>query len=159
MGVLLALGACAAGTAPALAEQQSDGATLALIGGTILPSPGDAPITRGVVVVRDGRIILLSQLAQAPGEGIEMLRRAEEPLDIVRDLREASPDDLSAATNFAEAVDWARVYLLSDLDNDLVEDLFCVPVENEREISRLLAAGDDSCVVIGSAQHFHAKLR
>ena len=65
MGVLLALGACAAGTAPALAEQERDGATLALIGGTILPSPGDAPITRGVVVVRGGRIVAVGAAATA----------------------------------------------------------------------------------------------
>lgn len=33
-----------------------DGATLALVGGTIYPSPIDAPITNGVVVIRGGKI-------------------------------------------------------------------------------------------------------
>lgn len=110
------------------------------------------------LVVRDGRIIVLSQLAETPGQGMELLRQAEEPLDVVRTLRDLGPDDLSAATQFAEAVDWARVYLLSNLESDLVEDLFCVPVESDSEVLRLLAAGDESCVIIGSAQHFYAKV-
>ncbi|HEX6986792.1 MAG TPA: hypothetical protein VF170_15550, partial [Planctomycetaceae bacterium] len=90
--------------------------------------------------------------------GIELLRRAEEPRDAFRPLRQTAPDDLLAATQFAQAVDWARVYLLSRLDSDLVEDLFCVPVENEAEVARLLASGDEPCVFIGSAQHADVKI-
>jgi len=110
------------------------------------------------LVSRDGRIIVLSQLEAAPGEGIEMLRRAEEPRDAFRPLRQVGPADLIAATQFAQAVDWGRVYLLSRLDSDLVEDLFCVPIENEAEVARLLAADDESCLFIGSAQHADAKV-
>jgi nickel-dependent lactate racemase len=110
------------------------------------------------LVVRDGRIIVLSQLAEAPGEGIELLRRAEEPRDAFRPLRQTAPPDLLSATQFAQAVDWARVYLLSQLDNDLVEDLFCVPIESDAEVARLLAADDEPCVFIGSAQHADVKI-
>lgn len=110
------------------------------------------------LVSRDGRIVVLSQLAEAPSEGIEQLRRSEAPRDAFRPLRETAPPDLLAATQFAEAVDWARVYLLSRLDSDLVEDLFCVPVESADEVARLLAAGDESCVFIGSAQHADARV-
>lgn len=110
------------------------------------------------LVTREGRIVVLSQLAQAPGEGIEQLRRAEAPRDAFRPLRQTAPPDLLAATQFAQAVDWARVYLLSRLDSDLVEELFCVPVESEAAVSRLLAADDDTCVFIGSAQHADARV-
>ncbi len=110
------------------------------------------------LVAHDGRIIVLSQLESAPGEGIEMLRRAEEPRDAFRPLRQIGPSDLIAATQFAQAVDWGRVYLLSRLDSDLVEDLFCVPIENEAEVARLIAADDESCLFIGSAQHADAKV-
>ncbi len=110
------------------------------------------------LVVRDGRMIVLSQLAQSPGEGLEILRRAEEPRNAFRPLRQIGPADLVAATQFAQAVDWGRVYLLSRLDSDLVEDLFCVPIENAAEVSRLLAADEESCVFVGSAQHADAKI-
>lgn len=110
------------------------------------------------LVARDGRIVVLSQLADAPGEGIEQLRRCDAPRDAFRPLRQAAPPDLLAATQLAQAVDWARVYLLSRLDSDLVEELFCVPVESADEVSRLLAAGDESCVFIGSAQHADGRI-
>jgi nickel-dependent lactate racemase len=110
------------------------------------------------LVAREGRVIVLSQLAAPSGEGIEMLRRAEEPRDAFRPLRQVGPADLIAATQFAQAVDWSRVYLLSQLDSDLVEDLFCVPVENVAEVGRLLAADEESCMFIGSAQHVDGKI-
>ena len=110
------------------------------------------------LVLRDGRIIVLSQLSEAPGEGIERLRLAEEPRDAFRPLRQTGPADLVAATQFSQAVDWARVYLLSGLDSDLVEDLFCVPVESAAEVTRLLSADDEQCVFVGSAQHADVKV-
>lgn len=110
------------------------------------------------LVVHDGRIIVLSQLDETAGEGIELVRRAEEPRDAFRPLRQSSPADLLPATQFAQAVDWARVYLLSRLDSDLVEDLFCVPIESEAEVVRLLASGDESCVFVGSAQHADVRI-
>lgn len=104
------------------------------------------------LVSRDGRIIVLSELAEPPGPGVDLLRHVEQPTDIVRVLREQVPPDLVAATQFATAVDWARVYLLSQLDGDLVEELFCVPVESGDEVARLLANTEDSCLFIESAQ-------
>jgi imidazolonepropionase-like amidohydrolase len=65
-GIFVALFACATGASPALAEQESDGATFALTGATILPSPGDAPIARGVVLVRDGRIVAVGGAVANP---------------------------------------------------------------------------------------------
>ena len=110
------------------------------------------------LVVRDGRIIVLSQLSAAAGDGIELLRRAEEPRDAFRPLRQRMPADLLAATQFAQAVDWARVYLLSDLDSDLVEDLFCVPIEHASEVARLLDSGDEACIFVASAQHADVRI-
>jgi nickel-dependent lactate racemase len=110
------------------------------------------------LVSRDGRIVVLSELAEAPSEGIEQLRRVDSPRDVFSLLRQAAPPDLLAATRFAQAVDWARVYLLSRLDSDLVEELFCVPVESAAEVSRLLAGSDESCVFLGSAQHAEGRV-
>ncbi len=110
------------------------------------------------LVARDGRIIVLSELSGEAGEGLEQIRRAEEPRDAFRPLRQTSPADLLAATQFTQAVDWARVYLLSALDSDLVEDLFCVPVEQASEVVRLLENGDDGCVFVNAAQHADVRI-
>jgi hypothetical protein len=65
---------------------------------------------------------------------------------------------MSAATQFASAADWARVYLVSKLPGGMVDELFMVPVENDRELAKLLA-GEESCVVLGSAQHTYGEVR
>ena len=53
LAALFALSAAGIGTPPSPA----DDATLALTGATIYSAPGDAPIARGVVLVRGGRIV------------------------------------------------------------------------------------------------------
>ena len=52
----------------------------------------------------------------------------------------------------AQTLDRANVYLLSQLEEDLVEELFMVPVANVTEALRVID-GTDACAVIGSAQH------
>ena len=55
------------------------------------------------------------------------------------------------ASQLAGATDWARVYLLSNLEEDLVEDLFMFPLESSREVERIVASSE-SCALIGAAQ-------
>jgi hypothetical protein len=62
------------------------------------------------------------------------------------------------ATQFATAADWARVYLMSKLPGGMVDELFMVPLENDRELAKLLA-NDDSCVILESAQHTYGEVR
>jgi hypothetical protein len=40
----------------------------------------------------------------------------------------------------------------------MVDELFMVPIDNERELAKLLG-GDDSCVILGSAQHAYGEVR
>lgn len=110
------------------------------------------------VVSRGGRIVLLTEFSAVPGEGVEIIRRSETPLDALKPLRKLTPPDLIAATQLAHAAEWAGVYLLSRLQGDFVEELFMVPLENEREVQRLLSGGE-SCVFIGGAQHTWGEVR
>lgn len=104
------------------------------------------------LVARGGKIVLLTELDEPPGEGLQILRQCLDSREAIRPLRERAPDDLLIATRLAEAVDWADVYLLSRLDSDLVEDLFLTPLESTAEVERLLS-GEGTCVFINSAQH------
>jgi hypothetical protein len=110
------------------------------------------------LVAKGGRIVLLSDLNVPPGAGMQMLMRYEDPTDGLRPLRKAAPEDLIPATELAEAVDWADVYLLSRLDSDLVEDLFMVPVESEAEVKRLLGL-EDQVLFLASAQHAFGRIK
>jgi hypothetical protein len=40
----------------------------------------------------------------------------------------------------------------------MVDELFMVPIENDRELARLLG-GEDSCVILGSTQHTYGEVR
>jgi len=119
---------------------------------------GSALSTARNLVAKDGRIVVLSDLIQPPGDGMRLLMNYDEPMDGLRPLRKSSPDDLIPATELAEAVDWADVYLLSGLENELVEELFMVPLESEQEVKRLLGL-DDTVLFLASAQHMFGRIR
>jgi nickel-dependent lactate racemase len=110
------------------------------------------------LVSRGGKIVLLSELAAEPDEGLELVRACDNPRDAIQPLRSQSPRDLVAATQLAGAVDWADVYLLSKLASDLVEELFMVPLETPAEAARLLA-GQETCLFLDSAQHTYGEIR
>lgn len=119
---------------------------------------GAALETARNLVTPEGRIIVLSELAAEPGAGIQLLEHLDEPLDAIKPLRKMAPPDLIAATQLASTADWARVYLLSQLPSDLVEDFFMTPLESETEVRRLLRMSD-SCTYIGGAQHVYGYVR
>ena len=107
------------------------------------------------LVEHGGRIIVLSQLNEPPGTGIHQLARSEFPTDVMRSLRETLPDDVIPASQLARALDWARVYLLSSLTEEFLEDLFMIPIEDEAALDRLLQNELGSTAIIHSAQSVH----
>ncbi len=104
------------------------------------------------LVARDGRIVVLTNLDESPGDGLSLIRGVNAPADALSPLRSLAPGDLVPATQCAEATDWARVYLLSQLDGELVEDLFLTPLESADEVERLLCL-PGQCVILENAQH------
>lgn len=114
-------------------------------------SVGTALATARDLVKQHGRIVILSELDSDPTAGLSIVRRCDNPRDAQQWLREEMPPDLVCATQLADAVGWADVYLLSKLNNDRVEDLFMIPLETEQEVRRLLER-EGSCAFIASAQ-------
>ena len=109
------------------------------------------------VVEHGGKIVVLSDLQSPPGAGIEQLRGQPSPRAGLQPLREQAPPDLQAASQWAHAADWARIYLLSQLEPDLVEELFAVPLRDVVEVERLLASTEE-CAVITTAQSTFAEI-
>jgi len=122
------------------------------------PQIGAALATARNLVAKDGKIIILSSLDEDLTEGLRMIQACQSPRDAIKPLRTRTPPDLIAATQLANAVDWAYVYLLSNLDGNLVEDLFISPIKNEQEVKQLLSH-DESCAFLGAAQHTYGLLR
>lgn len=125
--------------------------------GTTWADVGAALSTARKIVARGGRVLLLTELAELPGPGMQLLQGAENPDDAIRPLGKTMPADVVPATQIAAAVDWARVFLLSQLPGDLVEDLFMVPVDTPAEAARLLQ-GEESCLLLPSAEKWFVRV-
>ena len=119
---------------------------------------GAALSTARNLVAKDGKIVILSGLDAELAAGLKLIQECQSPSDAIKPLRTATPPDLIAATQLVNAADWARVYLLSRLDSEVVEDLFMTPVENEQEVERLLSHAE-TCAFLGAAQHTYGLLR
>jgi nickel-dependent lactate racemase len=110
------------------------------------------------LVARGGKIVILSDLTAELPEGLEMIRSSESVRDAIRPLRKQAPPDLVCATQLASAADWARIYLLSGLADDVVDELFLTPVSNETEVRRLLK-NETRCLFLEAAQFVHGTVR
>ena len=86
-----------------------------------------------------------------------LLQQAETPADALKYLRELLPLDFEAASQIAQAADWAKIYLLSHLASDLAEDLFFIPLANEADVTRLLSHSKN-CLFLGSAQNIYGMI-
>jgi nickel-dependent lactate racemase len=110
------------------------------------------------LVARGGQIILLTELAAEPGPGIEMLREVEHPRDALRPLQSSHPADLVPAMQFAAAADRAKIYFLSRLEPNLVDELFMTPLDSAQQVERLLK-GEETLAFLPSAQHMFGRIR
>lgn len=119
---------------------------------------GAALATARNLVKKGGKIVILSEMRDELDTGMQLLRDSRNPRNALQPLRKATPPDMIPATQLAVAADWAHIYFLSRMDSDVVDDLFMVPLENEREVQRLIG-GDGSCVLLGSAQHVYGEVQ
>lgn len=112
---------------------------------------GAALQTARNLVQRGGKIVLLTGLSAEPTDGFHFIRQSGSPREALKPLRLECPPDLIPATRLASAADWARVYLVSELNPDVVESLCMTPLV-VGEAARLIERGG-SCVLLESAQH------
>jgi hypothetical protein len=118
---------------------------------------GNALSVARELVVREGRIILLSSINAPLGPGLELLRSSRSAKTALQQLRKACPDDLVAATQIASAVEWANVSLLSGLEESVVEELLMSPLSAPIEAERLIALTDD-VVLINAAEQARGEI-
>jgi nickel-dependent lactate racemase len=102
------------------------------------------------VVKPGGRVLLVSRAGGVLGPGAEILRQFDEPDRALTALREEKPPDLAAAFQWANAAQQTHVYLMSALPADAAEELFTTPLENQRQVQRLLES-NGTCVFLPDA--------
>jgi nickel-dependent lactate racemase len=109
-------------------------------------------ITAAQRIVNDnGAIALCTELTEAPGPGMRAAATAENPQQAQRRLSKHSPTDAPTAEKWALALSRTRVYLLSGLPEDQVEELGAAHVGGPGEVARLIERSE-SCVLLESAQ-------
>ncbi|MCA9112747.1 MAG: DUF2088 domain-containing protein, partial [Planctomycetaceae bacterium] len=119
---------------------------------------GAALATARQLVKREGKILVFSDLGSPLTPGLELIRDSRTPRDALQPLRRAAPEDLVVATQIAHAVDRANVYLVSQLDDDLVEEMFMTPIVSAAEAIRLIESCK-TCAFIESAQHTYGVVK
>jgi hypothetical protein len=103
------------------------------------------------VVDDDGVIALCTDLSSPPGPALAPLVNADDPHAALEQVRKKRLADAFPATELAEALQRARVYLLSRLDEDVVEELGIAAVTDPSDLGRL-ARRHSSCIVLSDAQ-------
>jgi nickel-dependent lactate racemase len=105
----------------------------------------------------DGAIVVCSDLRCGPGPGLQRLTAPDDEAVMLKKIRRTRSADAIAAALLLEAGQRAKVYLLSGLDEETVEDLGVGFISNAGEIDHL-ARQYDSCVLIADAHRAAVKM-
>jgi nickel-dependent lactate racemase len=109
------------------------------------------------VVDEHGAVAICTDLAEAPGAGLQQIIGADDLDAVLGEIERTRPADALTAAELVRALERGKVYFVSRLDEDLVEDLGISPIAAD-QVSRL-AGRYDSCIVLGNAQLARAQPR
>ncbi len=99
-----------------------------------------------------GTIAVCSELLAPPGPALQQLAAADSPEEALCAIGHERSSDALVAGELIHALENGRVYLLSRLDDEVVEPLGIAPVDNVAELARL-AARHESCILLANAQY------
>lgn len=109
-----------------------------------------------LVVEENGAVVLCTDLDQPPSPGIQALADHADVQDAVPWICRKRPEDIMPALAITRLLDHARVYLLSGLEESLVEDLEMTVVADPSEVARLTSRSD-SCLILADAHRLRAR--
>lgn len=107
------------------------------------------------VVEENGAVVLCTELGLAPSQGVQALADHGDSQDAVPWIRRTRPVDILPALAVSRMLDHARIYLLSNLEDSLVEDLGMIVVSDPAEVARL-AGRHESCLLLADAHRLGA---
>ncbi len=104
------------------------------------------------LVADDGAIVLCTELETPPGPALRLISDAGDLEAATPRLRKLRSPDSEVARLLIESQDRVRFYLLSHLDEDIVEPLGFIHIQSPAEIARL-ATHHNSCILLPDAQY------
>ncbi len=99
------------------------------------------------VLESDSRIIVVADLDEPTGPAAQALRSCDDSLELARRLRKETVVDGVEIGQLIDATNEHRVYLVSSLNAELVEDLGMLPVADQQELNRLLKTVTEYVVI------------
>ena len=109
------------------------------------------------IVQENGTIAVCCDLRSKPGPSLKKIARADSLDAARRAVQRDHTYDALPAVQLIRALQHARVYLLSRLDEDVVESLGLAYVACPEEVTRL-AAHHDSCILLQNAHRAVARV-
>jgi lactate racemase len=134
-------------------ERQADLVVAAIEGGPgqqTWENLGRALQTAGNFLEEGGAIAVCCGLAAMPGPAMQHLVGESSREAALRHVGKERPVDALAAAQLVHALDRGKVYLLSQLEASVVEDLDMVPINNAEELVRLVHQ-HPSCILLSNA--------
>ncbi|HBO42470.1 MAG TPA: hypothetical protein DD670_00730 [Planctomycetaceae bacterium] len=104
------------------------------------------------LVEEGGALALCTELAELPGVAVQCLKKARSRDEAVGRIQRDEAYDAVTALQLARALDHCSIYLLSKLENSLVEDLEMTPVDEASDLARL-AGRFESVLLLGNASY------
>jgi nickel-dependent lactate racemase len=125
-------------------EEMLEGAVISVPGGAFgWKQLGQALENVTNIVQQGGRIVIVADLPIPEGPAATMLRRCQDPEELLKPLRREPTIDSVEFAQLIQALRRVRVYLLSQLPAELVEELGMIPVSDSAELQRLVATIED----------------
>lgn len=90
------------------------------------------------VVQPGGRIVVLSRVGGDLGPSAPHLRAAENPAKGLATVRQHKLPDAISAWQLAAAAQRAKLYLLSNIPEEVAEELFVTPLDDANQVQRLI---------------------
>jgi nickel-dependent lactate racemase len=104
------------------------------------------------VVDEGGDIALCTDVDDELGPALRALRGVEHPQVLLRHIIHDRPVDTLVSVQLLHALERGRVYLLSRMDESVVEELGMAPIQNAEQVARLVGR-HASCIVLANAQY------
>lgn len=99
-----------------------------------------------------GAIVICSEIRRRPGKALTHLYESSDLDEAERRIMREKSDDAVAAKQLVNALRNGRVYLMSKLDNEVVEDLGMAPISDHSEIANLCRR-ENSCILISNPRY------
>ena len=109
------------------------------------------------VVKPGGVVVLLTDANPTLSPSTALLRRMEDASDALKHLLRDQPDDLVGGFLWCQAAVQARLFLLSGLEDDVVEELFCTPLQQAEQALKLMQG--QKCLLLPDADKTLAVMR